>query len=156
MTVTDLVMNLHAALRALVPCVERVGLPWKRPDAYDEWDNIAAALYQALVVEPLRFSLPERERDRFSLPAYDLLLPSYADKSIIEVLPAESDGRIGAFHALGTLEAPFDVVEWRAVNRTGLPESERLETIPLESARFALRLNANGISDTRVDRIAIV
>lgn len=139
MTVTELVENFRSALLCLLPSVERVGLAWKRPDAYDDWDNLSEAVYQALIVEPLRSSLPATERERFSLPRYDLLLPSYAGKSIIEVLPPRSDGTIRVFHALGTATAPFDVVEWRPVGVTGTPKSDELETTPFEGARFELR-----------------
>lgn len=155
MTITDLIVNFQAALQGLVPCVRRVRVPWKRPEAYDEWDDIATALYQALIVEPLRFSLPDAERGRFTLPAYDMLLPTYVGKNVIEVLPAETGGRMKVFHALGTSEVPFDVVEWRAITATGSPESDRLETTPLKAANFALRLTINGYTDTRIEEIPI-
>jgi hypothetical protein len=79
MTITDLVMNFPAGLLGLVPCFERVGMPWKRPEAYDEWDNCAAAAYQAVIVEPFRSTLPEAEREGFNPPGYDMLLPSYVE-----------------------------------------------------------------------------
>ncbi len=64
---------------------------------YDEWGNVAAAIYEALIVEPQRSSFPEAEREHFSLPDYDMLFPTYAGKSIIEVLsclrvPTERSG----------------------------------------------------------------
>ena len=36
------------------------------------------------------------------------------------------------FHALGTMSSPFDVVELRSVRQDGLPQSDVLETTPLE------------------------
>jgi hypothetical protein len=140
MTVTDLVTNFRAALLGVLPSVERVGIPWKRPAAYDEWDNLVEAMYQVLIVEPLRFSLPETERERFNLPGYDMLLPTYEGRTIIEVVPRRSDELIRVFHAFGTVRTPFDVVEWRAVESTGTPRSDVLETSPFEEARFALSL----------------
>lgn len=151
MTVTDLVRNFQAALMGLIPSIGRVGIPWKRPDAYDEWDNITAAIYQALIVEPLRFSLPLDERDRFTLPAYDLLLPSYTGMSVIAVLPAQSNESTKVFHALGTVKTPFDAVEWRTVAPTGLPESNVLYSIPFEGARFELLLHTNGFFTRRAE-----
>ena len=139
MTVTEVVANFRAGLMSLLPSVERLGITWKRPDAYDEWDNLAAAVYQALVVEPLRASIPEVEQERFNPPDYDLLLPSYAGKFVIEVLPPSADGIVRVFHALGTLATPFDIVEWRAVGPTGVPSVEKLETSPWGGATFALR-----------------
>jgi hypothetical protein len=149
-------MNFRAGLLGLVPCFERVGIPWKRPEAYDEWDNSATAVYQALIVEPLRSTLAEAERDVFSLADYDMLLPTYAGKSVIEVLPACSYKTMKVFHALGTVSNPFDVVELRSVRRNGLPQSDVLETIPLEGTKFAFRLNANGFSVNIIEDVTVL
>jgi hypothetical protein len=139
MIITELVMNFRNGLLGLVPRFERVGIPWKQPEAYDEWDDCATAIFRALVVEPLRFALPEAEWDGFRLPAYDMLLPTYAGLRVIEVLPAQTDHSIRVFHRLGTVSRPFDVVEVRTINQNGLPQSNALETVPLEDARFAIR-----------------
>lgn len=155
MTITDLVMNFRAGLLGLVPCFERVGIPWRRPEAYDEWDNCAAAVYQALIVEPVRSTLPEAEREGFNLPGYDMLLPTYAGVSVIEVLPARPDATMKVFHALGTASSPFDVVELRSVRRDGLPQSDLLETTPLEGVRFAIRMHASGASAHIVEDVAV-
>lgn len=156
MKVTDLIMNFRMALFVLIPSIERVGIPWKRPDAYDEWDNIAAALYQALIVEPLRSCLPEADRNLFSLPDYDMVLPSYMTHSVIEVLPARDDGFIKVFHALGTSDKPFDMVEWRAIGVNGLPDSDIIETTNLENVRFALRFNKIEFPGCRIEQCSII
>lgn len=153
MTITDLMVNFRAGLLGLIPRVERVGIPWRRPDAYDEWDDLAAAVYRALIVEPLCSALPEDERDGFTLPDYDMLLPTYAGMSVIEVLPARSDGLVKVFHAFGTAVEPFDIVEWRAVPPTGSPRSDVLESVPLEEARFALRIRMNGCGPRRIEEV---
>jgi hypothetical protein len=155
MTITDLVMNFRAGLLGLVPCFEGVGISWKRPEAYDEWDRCAAAVFQALIVEPLRSSRPAAEQESFRLPDYDMLLSTYAGLSIIEVVPANPDAPMKVFHALGTAASPFDVVELRSVCRDGLPQSDVLETTPLEGARFALRMYANSLSAQMVENVAV-
>jgi len=115
MTITELVLNFRDGLLGLVPCFESVGIPWKRPEAYDDWDNCAAAVFQALIVEPVRTALSESEREGFNLPEYDMLLPTYAGLHVIEVIPARPDRTIKIFHALGTASSPFDVIEIRTV-----------------------------------------
>lgn len=155
MTITDLILNFRAGLLALLPSVERVGIPWRRPDAYDEWDNLATAVYQALVVGPLRCSFSETEQQCSVLPDFDMLLPSYTGKCVIEVLPATSDGTMRVFHAFGTETLPFDMVEWRPVGPSGVPQSDILQTSPVEGARFALRMYANGFSTARMEETAI-
>ena len=155
MNITELVMNFRDGLLGLVPCFEHAGIPWKRPDAYDEWDNCAAAVFQALVVEPLRSALPETEQERFGLPEYDMLLPTYAGLRVIEVMPARPDGTIRVFHALGTASSPFDVVEVRTVYQDGVPQSDALETVLLEGARFAMRICANSAIAQVVEDVAL-
>lgn len=143
MTVTSVVLNFRAALLALVPMVERVGIPWKRPDAYDEWDAIASVLFEKLVVEMLRWSLPEYDQEDFQLPAYDLLLPTYANMGTLEVAhPSLRPGR-WLFHAFGTDGEPFDLVEVRSVSVDGAPLSEELKVCPIDGAVFRLRIHSD-------------
>lgn len=155
MTVTDLVLNFRAGLLGLVPCFDHVVIPWKCPEAYDEWDNCATALFQALVVEPVRSTLRAAEREAFALPDYDMLLPTYAGLSVIEVVPARTDGTMKVFHALGTASSPFDVCEVRSVYRDGLPQSDTLEPVPLEGIRFAIRMNVNGAWTRVIEELAV-
>lgn len=141
MTVTSILLNFRAALFALVPVVKRVGIAWKRPDAYDEWDTIAATLFDKLVVEVIRWSLPEETQECFRLPLYDLLLPVYASTSTLEVFHSSLPPGRWLFHAFGSNREPFDVVEVRSLSKDGRPLAEELETCLLDGAEFHLRLN---------------
>ena len=49
LTIEGLVTVFRKGLQALTGVFEEVRLPWKEPDAYDEWDNVAQALYYATV-----------------------------------------------------------------------------------------------------------
>jgi hypothetical protein len=140
MTVTTILINFRSALLAVIPMVERLGIAWKRPEAYDEWDAIASVLFEKLVIEALRWSLPPDEREKFQLPRYDLLLPSYAGLGSLEVVhPLLGAGR-WVFHAFGTEREPLDVIEVRPLSDSGESVSERYETCPVEGASFRLRL----------------
>ena len=139
MTVEDLIRNFRSALTGVLPAVERLGIPWRRPLAYDEWDSLAAAIYGSLVIAPCRWNLPEADQGRFRLPPYDLLLESYAGHSLIELNPGDRTDLVCAFHALGTTNEPFDTIEWRALSPSGTPLTGELETCPLAEARLALR-----------------
>src|SRR5215470_5082227 len=132
MTVTALIANFRGALLGLLPSVECVGIPWRRPDAYDDWDDMVAAIYNGLVVEPIRLGLPEIDPEAFKFADYDMLLPSYAGVSLIEVLPPTPAGTLRVFHALGTTREPFDRVEWRSVSPEGIPQSEILGMSPID------------------------
>jgi hypothetical protein len=119
MNVSTAILNFSQALAATVPAFEKAGLPWRRPDAYDEWDDVATALFSALVTGVLRWQLPERFREGFAIPPYDLLLESYRDVATIEIVNiAAGAGDRYIFHALVTDHAPFDTVEFRRVRAT--------------------------------------
>ena len=140
MTITELIANFRGALLGVQPSVEKVGIPWKRPDAYDEWDELAGVLYRTLVVDAIRARLPEADQERFRMPEYDLLLPDYGRTSFLELMPSAAGRPRRVFHALGTRQTPFDTVEWRAVSTDGTPQAEQLEMSPFDGAAFRLRL----------------
>lgn len=153
MNVTALLQNFRTGIAGLVPCFERVGIPWRRPDAYDEWDAAVAAVFEALVVAPIRASLPQVDREAFALPAYDMMLDSYAGLSVIEVAPAAPDGDTLLFHALGTSAGLLDAAEVRRVDQHGLPRSGVLQTVPLDGTTWAVRLSGSRSGTARPRRV---
>ncbi len=150
MSTGEVVMNFREALRGLVPVMQKAGIPWKRPDAYDEWDSVATALFESLVVAVLSWSLSDEEREDFRVPEYDVLLESYRGLSTLEVKHAAllGSGR-WVFHAFGTKDTPFDSVEVRGVSAAGVPTDEGLVLCPLEGAQFSLRLESDADSLVR-------
>ncbi len=133
MTVDEILFNFRAALAALVPMAERAGIGWRRMDAYDQWDDIAGSLFSGLVEEPLRQLFPESERDRFALPAYDLLVKRWESPAIVEVLLMD-DPRARLFHAFETQNGPFDTCESRLIEpgpglRLGELERHRVDQV---------------------------
>ena len=140
MSVTEVLLNFRQALLAILPAIERVGIPWRRPDAYDEWDSIASALFESLVFQVLHFSLPDSFKEKFRIPDYDLFLPTYTGLSVLEVRhPALPCGRY-LFHSFGTENCPFDVVELRRISDTGEPYDQNLTLCSVEGATFRLLL----------------
>lgn len=141
MSVLRAILNFGQALAAVVPVFERAGVPWKRPDAYDDWDAVANAVFSALVTEDLRYRLPEHLRETFALAPYDMLLPTYRDTDTIEIVSGEHvDGERCVFHALGTEKEPFDTVEYRRVSAAGDPRSDTLARVALNSVSLRLRV----------------
>ena len=131
--------------------VEALGIPWKRGDAYDEWDNLVNRMYKglvAIVVCAIDYPIggtPVR------LTAYDKFLSDYRQYATIEV---ESDvlgpGR-WVFHASATDKVPFDLVDARELTNDGRPCGEQFRTCPLVGSRFLLRLH-DGYSVAEVPR----
>lgn len=142
MTAASVIGNFRDALLGVLPAVQAADIPWRRPDAYDDWDNIATALYDALVIESLRWEFPEGFLDEFKIPAYDMLLEDYGSYSWIEVLEHRGPS-VCVFHALSTDQEPFDQVEYRLVSPNGIPLSSELNTVSLDRAKFNLRLSEN-------------
>lgn len=97
---------LHAflqGLRALTPIFESVALTWKNDEAYDPWENTAAALFQALIgsaVENASYSYR-----LIPLPKYDARLRSYATHSYLSEF--STLGKT-AFVCFETKYEPFD------------------------------------------------
>lgn len=145
MTVTSVLLNFRNALLVLLPMVERVDIPWRRGDAYDEWDAITSVLFNKLVQEVLRWHLSEDNQADFDLPEYDLLLSTYAGLATLEVVhPSLQPGR-WVFHAFGTDNESFDVVEVRSLSVDGWPTSDELKTCPIDGAIFLLRMQSGHV-----------
>ena len=49
-SIDELVRSFRDALCALVPIAERVQMPWKEPNAYDDWDHMCEAIYRSIVI----------------------------------------------------------------------------------------------------------
>ena len=150
MKVASVLLNFRRAILVLVPSMEFVAIPWKRPDAYDEWDEIATMLFSRLVIGVIQWSLPDDDQIDFCMPAYDLLAESYEGQSTLEVShPILPQGR-WVFHAFGTTSEPFDTVEVREVSMQGLPVADNFVTCPLAGADFRFRLCHGSDGDRRI------
>jgi hypothetical protein len=152
MNVDALIRNFRSALVAVIPAAEAVGIPWRREDAYDEWDGIATQLYESLVESRLCWALTESDREQFHLPPYDLLLTKYETTAVIEVtVPSVTSRRV--FHALGSSKEPFDICECRLVRPDGTVASEIVESYPLTDVRFRVRFYRSDSSVIMLDEL---
>ncbi len=154
-TVTELLHTFRDALAAIAPVVERVRIKWKEPDVYDDWDAIAEVLFQQIVVESLRWSLPDAHQVHFSLPQYAMKQASFADTSYIGVVEGKAERRL-AFHSFVTRDSPFDTVRTQQITEGGnVFEESVFFDVGLASAQFVLyRRGAEGT--TKVDRVTVM
>ena len=144
MTVDEVVRNFRLALLGLTPRFERAGIAWRPPLAYDPWDDVATALFEALVVELAREVVPTEMSGEFMIAPYGLLAPDYSGRSVIEVLPPGAGGTVRVFYRFETLNEPLDMVSHRLVGEDGVPVSSVFEVTPLDRASFRLRLSDGG------------
>lgn len=152
MTVNEILANFRQTLIALTPAFQKVNIPWRNPDAYDEWDHVASGLFNALVVEVLRWSRGTSLEDSFRMPKYDVILESYRGLCVLEVAhPALLEKR-NIFHSFGTAQQPFDRVEvlsdWEDYELC----SSSLIQCPVEGVQFSLKLSPllGGLTVTEV------
>jgi hypothetical protein len=140
MTIAEVLLNFRAALVAVLPMVETLGIPWRRGDAYDEWDDLVSCMYKQLVGNLITALDDPNAGASLRLAEYDMMLSDYGRYAVIEV----DSGALGpgrwVFHAFGTDKAPFDLVEVRELGADGRPCGEALRTCPLVDSQFSLRM----------------
>jgi hypothetical protein len=106
----DLVSALRDALISLTPVLDRCRIPWRAGESYDQWDAIAEALFDAIVVDAIRWSGGLEHDVRFS--GYGFEVDAYAVESFVEVLhPSLQPGQTGAFQSFATVVDPMDAVD---------------------------------------------
>lgn len=144
MLVKDLILNFRLSLIDMVPRFDFIDSPWKMPEASDEWDHLAQAIYEAIVVEPLRSSLPEEDWEQFRTPKYETWV-DLSEMSIIEVLSPSDHSDTRAFVYLSTDKELFDTVGWvsttKLIDKDGSRQTGKCN---LQDARFLFRRNIGG------------
>ena len=89
-----------------MPTLERARIAWRKPDAYDDWDEIVGTLYKSIVIRSIECSFPDEPV--LSFPRYGLLYEQYPDVSFIDVCP--EPGNIEGF----LLFFGFDTIDIRS------------------------------------------
>jgi hypothetical protein len=126
------------ALLALLPAMERAHIRWREPDAYDDWDEIAEALFNNIVVRSIAWTSPDAEAPM--VPRYNMVYEHYATMSFIEVVTAgKRRPPYLLFHSFSSTTAPFDTVKCRAIDATGTVIGEDFVCLPADRARFQLQ-----------------
>ena len=104
-------------------------MPWREPNAYDDWDRICCAIYQSIVID----SIENAEQIGASAPvaSYDKRIASYKNSSFIcnSALSGKS-----AFVAFETKDLPFDQSLFALLDDNfAVVEHDRM---PTEEVRF--------------------
>ena len=144
-TITELVVTFSECLSALTPYVTRVGIPWKEPDNYDEWDAIASTIYSSIVVSTIAYAV---EAELFAkLAPYDMSLSNYANTSF---LFSRKFGRDAAFLRLESAVIPFDTAVFQRINPDGQP-NEKQERDLVRELQF-LALLRSEVEEREIDK----
>jgi hypothetical protein len=102
-SVNEAVRIFREGLLALIPVAKKAKMAWTEPDSYDDWDVIAEALYESIVIRSLTSST---QWDDFEeIPKFDHRISDYSNRSYIFL------AEIGAqkpFVCFRSVKAPFD------------------------------------------------
>lgn len=138
-TIQELLLIFREALVSLIPSMEKAKIPWRDPDAYDDWDSIALQIFSSIVENTCR----EVIDGAFPMPQYGIAMGDYSESSFIDVSSTDNKFSNCALICLTTRNLPFDTVRFQTLDsatRKGIAITE----IPWESARFGLSVNKGG------------
>lgn len=139
-TIGELVRIFHDALAAVAPILERARIHSDELRAYDDWDEIAQALFENVVVRSIRWS-QEANHD-IDLGRYATLGQRRGDAPRL-VVQGDRGDKWRTFHSIVSRQQPFDTV--KALEG----DEEVMSEIPFERARFALRIaERDGLIET--------
>jgi hypothetical protein len=142
------------ALRAVTPYFDRARIPWREPDAYDDWDMTVDVLFKVIVVDSIRWALKDVE-DSLKIPKYGMTYQSYAKMSFL-ALRGERTPQYLAVRSLATRVSPFDFVECVLIDPGGdlVEKTPRCE--PFDTAHFEFQHRLPGGRLKRVDSLRVL
>ncbi len=129
---------LRSGLAALVPVVERVGIPWREGTAYDDWDSIASTLYDQIVVNTIRNTA--KIKGYIEFPEYDLIYPSYGGLAYFEIISVQRGEKLGNFVGFEGIDPNFSRVKYAVQNLDGTVDSTTTRSVNFSECAVRLRL----------------
>ena len=106
-SVSELLSIFKGALLAIVPWVEKAKIEWSDENSYDDWDNIALALYQNIVCS----SLEGEVKMNYSIAKYGFEYSDYSDLDYILVKSEMHSKKQLTFVSFKSFLEPFDGVK---------------------------------------------
>lgn len=136
--VTELLDVLRSGLAALVPVVERLAIPWVDGDAYDDWDNIAATLYDQLVVNTSQNAIEVDET--FNFAKYDMVYPGYKGLAHFEVLSKQTNEMLGVFVGFAGIDRDFMRAKYVVRGANDVVDTTTTRSVTFSECIIRLRL----------------
>ena len=136
-TVSHLLSDFRDALVALVPIAKRTWIAWRKPQAYDDWEEVEAVLFHSIVASPFENNA---EGVRWSpLVSYDFVVETYASNSFVGLADTPYHA---AFLCLDTQDRPFDTCVAAVLDHEGWVTGE--VCVPFDAAQFAFAARRDG------------
>ena len=135
-SVRDLIGTFHDCLEVLAPLLLKVGIEWEDEKQYDDWDEIAEALYSSVVASSVAYAVEGQPFEK--LGRYGFRLPTYSARSY---LYSRDLGSSAAFLCLQTGAVRFDRAAFSILDSNAVPTG-RVETAPLHDLHFVARVRS--------------
>lgn len=106
-SVNQLLKIFRGSLISIIPFIEKIEIKWRKGESYDDWDNIAIALYQNIVCSSL---IGEVTSD-YSIAKYEFRYTDYSEIDYLSVRCNEHSAKNLAFISFQSVSSPLDFVE---------------------------------------------
>jgi hypothetical protein len=124
-SIDELLANFQGAILSLLPWMKGSRIPCREGEAYDQWDNIATAIFEAIVQENLEFATNVHKND-LALARYDSQYESYEGLNFI-ILDEEIYEDFYVFESFD-VDDSLQVVKICIVDRRTLRVKSRMKT----------------------------
>ena len=136
--VTELLLNFSNAIACLANNATKINLAWQKESAYDEWDAVTQAVFNALVRFPIEWGINQNQKVDISLPIYDVFFDDYSNYSYFECTQANVSEKTHVFHSFITKRNPMDTVRVLEIGAGEKVVNDHFLEIPLEKVKFVL------------------
>ena len=141
----ELIRLFRECLLSLTPWLDAARIAWKDGEAYDDWDEICAALFKAVVANSVRWAVEGSGGDAAELLDYESFGKGFKERSQIAVQARDLAGHEGlVLFRLATRSRPLDTVVCLVTERNELRQPLEYYEVPYEEADFSVRYRVNG------------
>jgi hypothetical protein len=147
-SVGELLGIFREALLAIIPWLEKAKIKWKEGEAYDDWDNIAEALYKNIVCSSLAGEIV----CKYTIAEYNFDYDDYASIDFIEVRSKGTSGKKFAFVSFQSNSSPLDSVKVAELNKKD--QVVGYSSLKFDSLEFFFVKNINGKKEV-IDNIGV-
>lgn len=114
-TISELINIYRSALTSLMPCVDKLGVPWRMRESYDDWDNISACIFNNIICASLYSGVALK---------YPILRSSSNGNDIsnldyIGVRIHSNTNNVSIFLDLESIQYPLDTIIYLVVDSNG-------------------------------------
>jgi len=112
-SVNELLSIFRGALLSLIPWLEKARINWKEGETYDDWDNIAEALYENIVCS----SLTGEVTLEYKIAKYNFNYDDYNSIDFIGVKDKDNSEKKYAFVAFQNDSSPMNSIKVAVLNK---------------------------------------